>query len=132
MIPVSEPPVVTDATALLLLLQVPPEVASVSNVLLPAHKLAAPEIGMIPGSGCTVTNCVAAPLQPPALVIVKLIVAVPALRPVTWPALFTLATPELVLLHTPPVLVSDNDIEEPTHTPESPVLFLTAAGSTLR
>jgi hypothetical protein len=48
------------------------------------------------------------------------IVVKPGLLPVTTPALPTVATVVLLLLHAPPVETSDSVIVEPTHTLPGP------------
>ena len=48
-------------------------------------------------------------------------VVVPALLPLTTPEVFTEAIAELLLLHTPPVVVSPRLVVEPTQTFRLPV-----------
>ena len=97
----------TDATAGLLLLQVPPVLpVLLSTVDRPVHIDPAPF--MVPGlaTGLTVTRCeaVAVP-QPLEEVTVYMIVLLPGATPVTTPvAGSTVATPVVVLDHTPPLL----------------------------
>ena len=49
-------------------------------------------------------------------------VALPVATPVTTPELFTVAIAVLLLLHVPPVAVSDKVTVEPRHTDEGPVM----------
>ena len=87
----------TLATSILLLLQVPPLVRSVSAVDEPVHALKVPVIGNI---GFTFTDAVAIQLKPP----VKVMVAVPPAKADTMPVDDpTAATAVLLLLHTPPL-----------------------------
>jgi hypothetical protein len=59
----------------------------------------------------------------PQPVTVYVIVAVPALTPVTTPLASTMATLELSLVHEPPaVAVVVNDTTEPTHTEDAPLI----------
>ena len=108
----AEPPI---AIGVLLVLHVPPVVASLNVVVSPSHILAVP-VG-IAGNGFTVTIVVAT--QPTEDV--KLIVAIPALTPVTMPvALPTLAAPTPALQLPLPLSVSDS--EPPGHTFIVPVI----------
>lgn len=108
--PVTKPvPAPTDATPVALLLQVPPPVLCVSNIPKPKHISDGPSIAA--GDVFTVISRVRE--QPAAFV--KLIVATPALAPVTIPVLPTVAIPVLLLLQVPlPVPVTAT--VEPTHT----------------
>jgi len=94
--PVTTPALVTVATALLLLAQVPP-VLGVTFAVLPTHTAVAPPKA---GTSLTVKDLVAAQ---PVLVSVNVKVTVPALTPVTTPALVTVATALLLLAQVPPV-----------------------------
>jgi len=58
--PLTAPPVPTVATVVLLLLHVPPAVASVNEVILPAHTARVP----VMGAGENVTNTVVVVMQP--------------------------------------------------------------------
>ena len=49
-------------------------------------------------------------------------VVVPEVIPFTTPEVPTVATTVLVLLHTPPVAVSVNAVDEPAHTVAVPVI----------
>lgn len=99
--PMTTPPLVTVATALLLLAQVPPEVGE-SVVVLPTQILLAPVMLTI-GAAFTVTGLVGAEEQP-VMELVNVKVAVPAETPVTTPALVTVATALLLLAQVPPLV----------------------------
>ena len=102
----------------LLLLHIPPEVASLNVVVEPWHTPVVPEIAG--GKGLTVI--VAVVLQPVEL-IVKVIVAVPVPEPVRIPeAEPMLAGP--ILLHTPPVVASVNVVLDPLQTLAAPVIAI--------
>ena len=104
----------TAATEVLLVLHVPPGVASVSKVEEPAHTVLLPLIAA--GTVITVTTLVAEQL--PTLYVM---VAVPGDTPNTMPAVgVTAATDGLLLLHVPPDTVLVRIIVEPTHTLEGP------------
>jgi hypothetical protein len=118
---VTRPPLVTVATAGLLLTQVPPEVG-VSAVVEPTQTLAEP-VMLTTGIALTVTAEVAAETQPVVL-LAKVNVAVPADTPVTTPPLVTLATPGLLLTQVPPE-VGDNVVVAPTHMLLTPVMLTT-------
>lgn len=95
--PVSTPVLLIVASEVLLLLQVPPAVASVNCVVAATHTPAAPEIAA--GKGFTITDVVA--MQPKLREYVM--VVVPRLSPSTVPVLtLTAAIAELLLLHVPP------------------------------
>ena len=49
-------------------------------------------------------------------------VVVPAATPFTEPEALTVAAAVLVLLHTPPVVPSLNDVVEPAHTVAAPLI----------
>lgn len=106
-----------DATAALLLLQVPPVTASVSVVVSPAHIDERPLIG---ARAFTATFCTAVQ---PVTGIAKVIFAVPAATPVTTPVdAPTVATPALLLLH---VLLPDPSLSvvvRPAQTVNTPVM----------
>ena len=57
--PVTVPPALTVATAVLALVQVPPAAVSVSVVLAPAHTVVVPPMVPAAAAGLTVTFCVA-------------------------------------------------------------------------
>ena len=124
-IPVTTPvPMPIVATAVLLLLQEPPERPSVKVVVAPMHIDVAPAIAE--GRGLTVTMRVAA--QPVPLK-VKVIVAVPAERLVTAPVVEpTVATAVALLLHVPEPDASLSMVAPPKHKAAVPVI---AAGAPL-
>lgn len=117
-VPVTTPVVLaTVATAVLLLLQVPPVVEFVRVVVAPSHTVKEPL--MADGSGFT-TNVVV--LVHPALMW-YVIVAVPAVTPVTSPVpVLTVAIAVLLLLHVPPDVACDKVDEEPTQVFVVPVI----------
>jgi hypothetical protein len=106
--PVTTPVALTVATAGLLLLQVPPTAGSVSVDIAPVQT----EIdeGLItPDAGeALMVIAVVEVAVPQPVVDVYVIVAEPALTPVTTPEASTVATAVLLLLHVPPEAVLDN------------------------
>jgi hypothetical protein len=101
---------VTEATLVLLLLQVPPVAKSVKVVVAPSHTELAPSI--VFNAGLTVT--IAVLTHPPSE---YEMVAVPVATPVTIPEeMPTVAFPVLLLDQTPPDGVDDNAVVDPTHT----------------
>jgi len=93
-VPVEEPIV---ATPVLLLLHAPPDVAELSELLLPAQMLVVP----VMEAGVLFTVNVVVAIQLPMLYV---IVAVPALAPVAVPVDEPIvATPVLLLLQVPPL-----------------------------
>jgi hypothetical protein len=117
--PVTTPALVTVATALLLLTQVPPVVGD-KVVVAPAHIALTPVILTV-GFAFTVTWGVAKDAQP-VLVSVKVNVAVPPATPVTTPASVTVAKVLLLLAHVPPV-VGDSVVVFPSHIVLAPVIL---------
>jgi len=114
--PVSIPDVATIlAMELLLLLQVPPVVASLNKVASPTHTSETPVI--IPGKALTVTTTVAVqlPNEYP-------IVAVPGDTPNTFPDMSTVATLVLLLLQLPPPMASVKKVVAPLHKATVPVI----------
>ena len=100
----------TVAIAGVLLLHMPPEVASDSVTVPPVHTVGL--AGSIdPGAVFTVATVLA---EQPA--IVYLIVAVPTVLPVTTPPAETEAMPEALLLHAPLAVASVNVAVPPKHT----------------
>jgi hypothetical protein len=95
--PAMSPVPLTVATPELLLLQVPPVVASATVVLLPAHTAAVPVIA--DGTGLTVTTLVTLQLVPREYVMIAEPSATPPTMPVAAP---TVATDVLLLLQVPP------------------------------
>jgi len=114
--PVTVPPVEIVAIPVLLLLHVPPAVASVRVELAPTHACRVPPIAA--GIGSTVN--VAKALQPSEEVYV--IVTVPAETPVTVPPVLTVAVAELLLLQLPPVVASLSVVLLPSQTAIVPVI----------
>lgn len=100
-----------------LLLQVPPP-PSVSVAAPPGQIAVVPVI--IPGKGLTVT---VADCAQPVPEIVYTITDVPALTPVTVPAL-TVAKEGELLDHAPPVVVSPSNVVDPAQTVSAPVIGL--------
>lgn len=113
--PVTTPPALTVAMAVLLLLHGQPGVASFSVVVAPWHINVVPVIAT--GSGVTVTTAYA--LQPAGVVYV--IVDVPVATPVTTPeARPTVATDTVLLLHVPPAVASVSVVVFPMHIDNVP------------
>ena len=113
--PESEPIV---ATPVLLLLQVPPAVASVSVVEKPIQPLVVPFIP--PGTGFTVTLLVAVQLPMGSVyVIVAVPVAIPLASPVTGSML---AMPGALLLQAPPAVGSVIKLERPIQRLKLPMI----------
>jgi len=106
----------TLARLVLLLLHVPPVVASLNAVVDPAHTTRVPVIPA--GKGLTVTGVVMK--QPVDNVYV--IVGVPAAAPVKIPVELTVAKLVLLLVQVPPVVGSPNVVVFPTHTFVVPVI----------
>lgn len=97
---VTTPPLVTVATAILSLTQVPPVVGDKVDVL----PIQSPEEPVIETVGFANTQTVADALDAqPVEASVKMKVAVPAVKPVTNPELLILATNGAVEAHVPPV-----------------------------
>jgi len=97
------------------LLHVPPEVVLVNEIELPEQRLFEPDIGV--GGGFTLIAIVVK--QPAGRVYV--IVATPALKPVTNPSLIE-ATELSELVHEPPLVVSVKDRVLPAQTMLAPVI----------
>jgi hypothetical protein len=116
------PALLTVATAALLLLQAPPEIELLRLAVEPAHKIAEPLIA--DGAVLTVIVFVTIQLVPVEYVIV----ALPALTPLTMPlTTSTVATDVLLLLHVPPVDVLVSAIVEPAQTVLLPPIAAGAA-----
>src|ERR1043166_8504132 len=107
----------TAATVILLLLQVPPDVPSVSVTVEPAQTLPGPDIAT--GLGLTVTVIEVGQMPPVAYVMVTVPAATPVTTPDDEP---TVAIAVLVLVHRPPVTASDNAVVRPTQTEVVPVM----------
>ena len=112
--PVTMPLVPTDAVAGLLLLQVPPAVASLSDVVSPGHTLRFPRIA--PGNGLTVTVVVIEHVVGNVNVIIEVLgtnTDIPVTTPDDEP---TIAIPVALLVHVPLPDASDKDVVKPEHT----------------
>jgi hypothetical protein len=105
-----------DATAALLVLQIPPGIALVSKVDDPLQTLAVPPIA----DGDALTVIVVVLKHPVGKVYV--IVEVPAAIEVTTPVPEITATLASLLLHVPPTLASNNVVVRPVHTVVVPVI----------
>ena len=123
LIPVTLPVVPTVATDGVLLVQMPPGVASDNVMIVPAHKALAPAMAAV---AVTVTECVT--VQPET---VYEIVTAPALTPVTMPAEPTVATVVALLAHVPPGIASDRVEVAPTHKLLAPVMGAVGLTETL-
>ena len=124
MVPAVSPLTIPDddpivATAGLLLLHQPPDVASVSVVLVPVQIFVMPDIDA--GGVTTSTVCVAR--QAPELYEYDM-VTIPVPTPVTTPDVPTVALDVLLLLQVPPVVESPRDVVDPTHTVSTPRIGL--------
>ena len=107
----------TLATPVLLLLQVPVPVASVSVVVAPTHTTIVPFTA--PGSGLITT--LAVPTQPEGMA--YKMVTVPAISPETTPLEEPmLAVDGSLLLQVPPADASIKVVVEPTHALSTPVI----------
>ena len=101
--PVTTPDALTAATAVLVLLQVPPVPVPESDIADDPQIEVAPEIVPAAGAGLTVIALKATTVPQP-LVMVYLIVSAPAETPVTTPEALTVATAGVTLLQVPPVV----------------------------
>lgn len=117
--PVTIPPLVTVATAGLLLVQVPP--AFGSNVVVASTQMVLTPLTLTKGKAFTVTAVVVL-LQLGDVFLVKVKVTVPPFTPVTTPALVTVATVGSLLVQVPP-LVGDRVVVAPTHIVLNPVML---------
>ena len=109
--PVTMPDVLIVAVAGALLLQVPPGVASLRVVVLPAHSLAVPVIAATAGPASVVNVVDAEAVQPAILVTLYIMVVLPIATGVTVAddeliEPLIVATVTSVLPHTPPVVAS--------------------------
>ena len=109
--PVADP---IGAIALLLLLQVPPDVASLSTALPPTQILDGP----LTGAGLTLTVTGAVVVQPNTDVYVMMVL--PVARPVKWPAASIVPVAGTLLLHVPGVVASARVMPDPWHTCDGP------------
>lgn len=123
--PVTVPVLFTDPVAGLLLLHVPPAVASVSDVVDASHTAAADgEMAATAGDAFTVSVLVWMAVQLPEAT-AYVIFVVPAETPVTFPEASMLPVAGLPLLHVPPVVASASVTNAPVHTDEGPVMAAT-------
>ena len=113
-IPVREP---TVAVAVVLLVQVPAPLASLSAVVLPVHTVVVPVIG--DGTGTTFTVVVALHRPPNEYVITAVPRATPQAEPVV-PPIVTL--PVVPLTQLPPAVASLNVMQLPLHILVPPVI----------
>jgi hypothetical protein len=120
-VPVEEP---MTATAVLLLLHVPPAGLLVNAVVESTHKSELPDI--VAGSGCTVSMRVT---KQPVEVMVYVILVVPLVTPVAVPVARPIpATVVLSLVHVPPVVADESVALFPLQMAAGPVM---AAGGVL-
>ena len=113
MIPVALP---METIAILLVLQVPPVVASLTTAVPLWHTEVAPVIG----TGVELIFTVAVRVQPDSIEYV--IVVDPAAIPATIPVEPIEPTDGLLLLHVPPAEASLKLVEEPTHALSVPLI----------
>jgi hypothetical protein len=100
--PVTTPPVATVALAVLLLVHAPPDMVEDTVAVAPTTTLVAPD--RVPADGSAFTVAVLTDLQP---AMVKVILAVPALTPLSTPVVAPMvATAVLLLLQVAPVLLA--------------------------
>ena len=111
----------TVAMPVLLLLQVPPPLPSVSVVLAPVHTVGIPVILPALGKGFTITAVVVV-VVPQPLVTALVIFAVPAVIHVTIPLDPTVAMSD-AMLHVPPLTPSVSGVVAPAHTVAVPVIL---------
>lgn len=105
------------ATEVALLLHVPPVLVLLSVVVAVAHTCVAPVIA----AGVAFTVASAVRIQPPGNMYV--IIALPAVTPVTTPKLAsTVAIDVLPLVHVPPVVALARVVVNPSHTCKPPVI----------
>lgn len=113
--PLTTPEVLTVATPIALLVQLPPLVVQLSGVVCPVHNAVLPV--MAAGEVLVEVVLYTAQLAPSEYVMV----AVPALTPVTRPEDEpTVAKPVDPLVHTPPDMASVNEVLRPAHTLVAP------------
>jgi hypothetical protein len=118
-IPNTTPDEFTVATELLLLVQVPPD-DGFNTAVLPMHIFDGPLLA-IGVNALTVTALVASDGQRVVL-LVNINVAVPPLTPVTTPAFVTVAMTLLLLVHVPPEVGLNVEVE-PAHIVLAPVIL---------
>ena len=119
--PVTVPSVPTVAIDAEAVLQTPPGVRSVRDVVRHTQTLLVPVIVPATGAGFIVTTTEDA-LTPHELVIEYDIVAVPVAIPVTTPIELTVATPVAVELQVPPVIALERAVVAPTQAVCVPVM----------
>ena len=120
--PETLPEASTVATAMLLLLHVPPVTASVKVDVVPVQTKVRPEI--VPASAEVPTVTPAVTIAEPQLVVtVYVIVAEPVATPVTTPVAETVAIEILLLLHVPPLTASARVVVAPVQTDVVPVIL---------
>ncbi len=118
--PDTRPPEVTVATAVLLLVHVPPVAASVNKEVAPEHIPVEPRIAA--GDGVTVITRVTVQPEPREYVIVTGPGVTPVTVPAEEPVDITVAIVVLLLIHEPPGGVSLSSTLAPTHTVAGPVI----------
>ena len=124
--PVTTPEELMVATAELEVVQTPFGFVFASVAVEPAHNEVGPVIGA-PAPELIVTLVVAL-LVHPFTVTVYVITAVPAETPVTTPEELTVATAELEVDQTPPLVASESVVVEPTQVEVKPVMGATGQG----
>jgi hypothetical protein len=114
--PLTTPLPFTVATAVLLLLHVPPEIASDNVIVLAAQTVVGPVI--VPAVALLITDTPAVVVAVPQLVVIEYVmVAAPAVIPRNTPVAATmLATEALLVDQVPPDTALDKVVTEPTHT----------------
>jgi hypothetical protein len=125
--PFTVPVVLTVAMDALLLLQVPPLVASVKMRVEPLFKPLLPEIADTVGVAFTVIVLVTYAVQPPEPT-VYVIIADPAFTPVTNPVAGLTVAFALLLVHTPPAVLLVSRMVLPVQTFELPAIGPTFNG----
>ena len=118
--PVTTPVVLTVATAVLVLDQVPPDAASVRVILALVHTRAGPLMQPAVGVRFTVTGAVVSEV-PQELLTEYVMVTLPVVMPVTTPDELTVATVLLELIQVPPLTLGVRVMLLPVHTDEGPV-----------
>jgi hypothetical protein len=115
------PVALTLATEALLLLQVPPVVASLRVLVDPTHSVVRPLMLPATTEGSTTMSAVAIDV-PHAVVMLYDMMAVPADTAVTRPVVPTVAIDASLVPHTPPAMVSVNDRVAPAHMVVVPMI----------
>jgi len=118
--PMTTPDVPTVAIAALLLIQVPPLVASVKVIVAPEHTVVGPEMAATVGVAVRVIECVA--IAVPQLLVTEYdITTEPPVTPVTTPPVLTVAMAFEELIQVPPPAELVRLIVAPVHKVEEPV-----------